>query len=64
MKIVGILIAFLGFVVSFFSLALNSTGARFAVILVGVALSLFGILGILNSAHLKHAIWKTGASEE
>jgi hypothetical protein len=64
MKIVGILVAFLGFVVSFASLALNSTGGRFALVILGLALSLFGILGILNNAHLHHAIWKSGASEE
>ena len=64
MKIVGVLVAFFGFVVSFASLALSSTGGRFAVVLVGLAITLFGIIGILNSAHLKHAIWKTGASKE
>jgi uncharacterized membrane protein len=64
MKIVGILVAVLGFVVSFASLALGSVGARFALVIVGLILSLFGVLGILNSAHLKHAIWKSGASAE
>jgi uncharacterized membrane protein YgaE (UPF0421/DUF939 family) len=64
MKIVGILVGVLGFVLSFGSLALQSLGGRFALVLVGLAVSVFGILGILNSAHLKHAIWKTEASEE
>jgi len=64
MKIVGVLVAVLGFVISFASLPLSSTGARFAVVILGIAVSLLGILGLLNSAHLKHAIWKTGASEE
>jgi hypothetical protein len=64
MKIVGVLVAILGFIVSFSSLALSSTGGRFAVVIVGLAISLFGILGILNSAHIKHSIWKTEASEE
>jgi hypothetical protein len=64
MKIVGVLVAILGFVISLFSLVLASTGARFAVVLVGLGLSLFGVLGLLNAAHLKHAIWKTGASPE
>jgi hypothetical protein len=64
MKIVGVLVAILGFAVSIAGLALNSMAARFALVLVGLAASLFAILGLLNSAHLKHAIWKTEASEE
>jgi hypothetical protein len=64
MKIAGVLVAFLGFVISFSSLALGSTGVRSALIVLGLAVSIFGIVGILNPAHLKHAIWKTGASHE
>jgi hypothetical protein len=64
MKIVGVLVTFLGFVISFSSLALGSTGARLAAILLGLIVTLVGILGILNPAFLKHAIWKTGASQE
>jgi uncharacterized membrane protein YgaE (UPF0421/DUF939 family) len=64
MKIAGILVAVMGFVISLASLALGSLGARFALVTVGLILSLFGILGILNPAHLKHAIWKTGAGAE
>jgi hypothetical protein len=64
MKIVGILVAFLGFVISLASVALGSNGARLGVIVLGIVVSLFGILGILNAAHLKYAIWKTGAGTE
>jgi tellurite resistance protein TehA-like permease len=35
-----------------------STGARLVLCLVGIAISVFGIAGVLNKAHQKHAIWK------
>jgi hypothetical protein len=62
MKFFGILLAFLGFVISFFSLAATpSVWARLAMVLAGIAVSLFGILGLLNKAYLKNAIWKKGS---
>jgi len=30
------------------------------VVLLGLAVSLFGIIGVLNKAYLKNAIWKKG----
>lgn len=60
MKFLGILVALLGFVISVLSLALSSLGARFVVVLLGLAVSLFGIIGVLNRAYLKDAIWKKG----
>lgn len=58
MILVGILITFAGFVISVLSVALNSNAARLAVVLLGLAVSLFGIIGVLNRAYLKNAIWK------
>jgi hypothetical protein len=59
MILVGVLLAFLGFVISVLSLAVTSSvTGRLVIVLVGMAVSLFGILGILNKAHLKNAIWK------
>jgi len=60
MILVGILITLSGFVISVLSLALNSNGARLAVVALGLAVSLFGIIGVLNRAYLKNAIWKKG----
>lgn len=61
MKIVGLVLAFLGFVISVLSLAVTaSVGGRLVIVLVGIAVSLFGILGLLNKAHQKNAIWKKG----
>jgi hypothetical protein len=59
MIFVGVLLAFLGFVISVLSLAVTSSvTGRLVIVLVGMAVSLFGILGILNKAYLKNAIWK------
>jgi len=59
MILVGIVITFLGFVIAFSSLGItDSTGGRLALVLVGIAVSLGGIMGVLNQAFLKNAIWK------
>lgn len=60
MILVGILVTLLGFVISVLSLALGSVGGRLAMVLLGLAVSLFGIMGVLNRAFLKNAIWKKG----
>jgi hypothetical protein len=61
MKIVGILLALIGWLIPILALSMTqSTGARFIACLIGIAISLIGILGVLNKAHLEHAIWKRG----
>lgn len=60
MIFVGLLVIMLGFVISVLSLALHSGGAQLAVVLLGLAVSLYGIMGVLNRAYLKNAIWKKG----
>jgi hypothetical protein len=61
MILVGLLVTLLGFVLSVLSLAITSSvGGRLVIVLVGFGLSLFGILGILNRAYMKNAIWKKG----
>jgi hypothetical protein len=61
MILVGILVTFLGFVITVLSLAATSSvGGRLVMVLAGLAVSLFGILGVLNKAYLKNAIWKKG----
>ena len=61
MILVGIFLTLLGFAISVLSLAATSSvGGRLAMVLVGLAVSLFGILGVLNKAYLKNAIWKKG----
>ena len=59
MVFLGLLIIFVGFALSFASLGLASTtGARMAMVLAGIVLSLGGLIGVLNPAYIKNAIWK------
>lgn len=59
MTIVGLLITLAGFLLSLLSLSLSSsTGARMGLVLAGIAISLAGIIGVINPAYLKNAIWK------
>jgi hypothetical protein len=59
--LIGLLVTLLGFLISVFSLTLTSSvGGRLVLVLVGLAVSLFGIMGLLNKHYLKNAIWKKG----
>ena len=59
MAFVGLAITFLGWVVAVASVGMvASTGGRLVVVLVGIVISLVGILGVLNPAYMKDAIWK------
>jgi hypothetical protein len=55
----GILVTLLGFVISVLSLGMTSgVGGRMVMVLIGLAVSLTGIMGVLNRAFLKNAIWR------
>lgn len=59
MKLVGLLLAIVGWLLPVIALNFTqSLGARFVACLVGIAISLFGILVVLNKAHQKNVIWK------
>ncbi len=59
MILVGIVVTVCGFLISLMSLGMaSSLGGRLAVVLVGLAVSLFGILGLINRTYLKNPIWK------
>ncbi len=59
MIVAGVVITLLGFLISLFSLgATQSVSARMIMVLVGIAVSLVGIIGVLNRAYLSKAIWK------
>jgi hypothetical protein len=59
MVAVGLLVTLAGFLITVSSLGLaSSVGARLVIVLVGIAVSLFGIIGFINPAYLKNAIWK------
>ena len=59
MALVGIIVTFAGFVLAASSVGVvSSTGGRLALVLVGIVLSLAGILGVINPAYQKNAAWK------
>ena len=59
MIFVGLVVTFLGFVLAVGSLGITeSVGGRLGIVLVGIAISLVGIMGILNQYYLKNAPWK------
>jgi hypothetical protein len=59
MIFIGILVTLLGFVLSVASVAIASgVGVRLVIVLLGLAISLFGIMGLLNPVFLKNAIWR------
>ena len=61
MKIVGILVTLAGWLMPVVALSMTqSTGARFGACVLGIIISLVGILGVLNGVHQADAIWKKG----
>jgi hypothetical protein len=55
----GILVTLAGFAIAVASLGLTSSvNARLLLVLLGLAVSLFGIIGVINKAYLKNAIWR------
>lgn len=59
MALMGILVTFLGFVISFLSLAVvSSVYGRLVMVLIGLAVSLTGIIGLINPAFMKNANWR------
>ena len=58
-SLAGIVVTLLGFVIALMSLPMTtSVNARLIIVLVGLAVSLTGIIGILNRAFQKNAIWR------
>lgn len=59
MAFVGLVVTLLGFVIAVASLSLTgSAGGRLAIVIIGIVVSLAGIMGPLNQSYLKNAIWK------
>jgi cytochrome c biogenesis protein CcdA len=54
----GVIVTLLGFLVSILSLTVTTNvNARLAIVLIGIAISLFGVIGLVNRGFLKKAIW-------
>jgi hypothetical protein len=59
MKLIGVLMALSGWLIPVLALPLTqSLTTRYVLAVVGLAISLTGILGLLNKGHLRKAIWK------
>ena len=59
MAFVGIIITFVGFLIAAASVGIMSgTSGRLIMVLAGILISLFGILGVINPAYQKNAVWK------
>ena len=59
MALVGIVVTFAGFLLAASSVGLMSgNGGRLGLVLVGIVISLVGIMGIINPAYQKNAVWK------
>lgn len=55
----GLLVTLLGFLISVVSLDVSTAvGVRMAMVLFGLAVSFFGILGLINPAFVKKALWR------
>jgi cytochrome c biogenesis protein CcdA len=59
MMIAGVVITFLGFLIAVLSVGMTADATmRLVIVLVGIAVSLVGIIGVLNRACLSKAIWR------
>ncbi len=59
MAIAGLVVTLLGFLVAAASVGLAAAnGVRLIIVLVGIAISLGGIIGLINPAYQQNAPWK------
>ena len=59
MAIAGLIVTLLGFVIAVASLGMTSSaGGRLVLTLLGLVVSLGGIIGLINPAFQKKAAWK------
>ena len=59
MGIAGLIVTFLGFIIAVASVGMSSSvGGRMVIVLIGLAVSLVGIIGLINPAFQKKAAWR------
>ena len=59
MAIAGVVITLLGWLIAVASVGMTSSvGGRMVIVLIGIAVSLVGIIRVLNRALLSKAIWR------
>ncbi len=59
MGFVGVIVTFAGFLLAAASVGISSsTTVRLGLVVVGIIISLVGIMGVINPAYQKNAVWK------
>jgi hypothetical protein len=59
MALAGIVVTLAGFLLAALSVGLaTANGVRLIIVLVGIAISLGGIIGMINPAYQNNAVWK------
>jgi hypothetical protein len=58
MKIIGLLVCVLGWLIAVMSVKVPGVYVQLLVALTGFVVAAIGVLAILNRAHLRDAIWK------
>ena len=59
MALVGLVVTFAGFLLAAGSVGISSsTTVRLVLVLVGIVISLAGIMGPINQTYQKNAVWK------
>ena len=58
MKVAGLLVCLFGWLIAVMSVKVPGVYAQLLVALAGFIIAAIGAIGIVNSAHLKSAIWK------
>jgi len=59
MAIAGLIVTLLGFIIALASVGMSSSvGGRMVIVLIGLVVSLVGIIGLVNPAFQKKAVWK------
>ncbi len=61
MKLAGVIVTIAGWLLAtVVSLQVPSLRGKLALTVIGLAVTLYGVIGLVNRAHLKTAIWKGG----
>jgi hypothetical protein len=59
MTLAGVIVTLLGFFIAVFSLSISqNVNVRMIIVIVGILVSLGGIIGMINAAAMKNAVWR------